>query len=371
MRFLVSPCAYKGTLSPWQLAVAIADGIRDAAPDSSIVIAPIADGGDGTLDALHGAIGGEFKYLEVRGPVDNPVRAKWLNLGDSAVVELANASGLALLPGNKLCALEAHTFGLGQVILNALETNPKNLFICVGGSASTDGGAGALMALGAKFYDIDGSLIGMGGGQLCDVRTCDLSQLDKFFKTIGISSIKVAVDVINPLLGDNGAAAVFGPQKGAGILEVARLDHCLAHFAQVLENATGRNLVNAPGAGAAGGTAFGIATALGAELISGFLWLADVLNLEEKIAASDVVISAEGSLDSQSISGKAIGELAKLCAKYDKPLWAFPAVAEENMDWAASGIHKLVATSGNGVLADEKAVRLTVSKAMTKWSAVF
>lgn len=367
MRFLVSPCAYKGTLSAWQLSVAIATGIGAAAPDSVVDIAPIADGGDGTLDALHAAIGGQFKYLQVRGPVDNAVRAKWLTLDDSAVVELANASGLALLPEKKLSALAAHTFGLGEVILDALETKPNKLFICVGGSASTDGGAGTLMALGAKFFDIDGHLIGLGGGQLCEVRTCDLSAVNDLFKCSGVASIKVAVDVVNPLLGENGAAAIFGPQKGAGLLDVARLDHCLAHFAAVLENSTNRHCRNAAGAGAAGGTAFGIAAALGAELISGFAWLSDLLNLEQKIATSDLVISAEGSLDSQSVSGKAIGELAKLCAKYEKPLWVFPAVAEQNIDWAACGIDKLVATSVNGIAADERAVQQAVFEALSEF----
>jgi glycerate 2-kinase len=365
LRFLVSPCAYKGTLSAWQLSQAMADGIRDAKPDAEIIIAPIADGGDGTLDALYGAIGGEFKFVDVHGPVNNPVRAKWLQLGKSAVVELANASGLAILPGGELSALSAHTFGLGEVILNALTTAPEDLFICVGGSASTDGGAGAIAAMGGKFYDVDGNPVALGGGQLCDVRSCDLSQINELLEKSKLSSIKVAVDVINPLLGTNGAAAIFGPQKGASLDDVARLDHCLAHFAQVLESTTGRDCKNIPGAGAAGGTAFGIAAALGAEMISGFSWLAAVLNLEEKIAASDIVFTAEGSLDSQSMSGKAIGELSKLCTTYKKPLWAFPAVAEEHLNWIEHGVQKLSPTSRAGKLADIQAVRSAVCDALT------
>ncbi|HEY9676569.1 MAG TPA: glycerate kinase [Drouetiella sp.] len=377
LKVLVSPCAYKGTLSAWELCVAIAEGIRDALPDAEIIPAPIADGGDGTLDALYGAIYGRlgetaqnlesrkpgedgFAFVDVRGPIDNPVHAKWLRLGDSAVVELASASGLALMPGQQLSALDAHTFGLGQVILDALSSNPKNLYICVGGSASTDGGAGMLAALGAKFLDKDGNAVGLGGGRLCAVESCDLSALETLLQQSKLDSIKVAVDVVNPLNGDNGAAAIFGPQKGASAEDVRTLDGCLSHYAGVLEQATQRNCRHLPGSGAAGGTAFGAATAMRAELISGFSWLAFIMNLEAKVQDCDLVITAEGSLDSQSISGKAIGELSKLCAKHNKPLWAVPAVAQMDLDWQALGVHRVEPTAVNGKPANALSVRNTV-----------
>jgi glycerate kinase len=358
LRFLVSPCAYKGTLSALQLCEAIGRGVREAQPEAQISMAPIADGGDGTLDALHTAVGGEFRFVETIDAIGRPVRAKWLSIENTAVVELACASGLAmLLSDNLLNALKAHTYGLGEVTRNALLSRPKYLFVCVGGSASTDGGSGMLTAMGARFFNESGSLVELGGEDLISVRHCDLTEVERLVKESGVSSIKVAVDVDNPLLGDHGAAAVYGPQKGAGSESVKLLDAGLAQYAQVLENAVGRTCKDSPGAGAAGGTAFGVSVAIDAEMISGFLWLSSVMNLEEKIRNCDVVITAEGCLDDQSVSGKAIGELAKLCLRYKKQLWAVPAIAAPDIDWHAYGIDKILSSSAHGKLADVTSVQ--------------
>lgn len=358
MRFLVSPCAYKGTLSALQLCESIALGVRDAEPDCELSMAPIADGGDGTLDALYTALGGEFRYVQTVDAIGRNVRAKWLLVDQTAVVELACASGLAMLLGdNLLNALAAHTYGLGEVTREALLSRPKYLFICVGGSASTDGGSGMLMALGAKFLDDNNESIGLGGEALIRVRSCELSELQKLVRESGVVSIKIAVDVDNPLLGEHGAAAVYGPQKGAKADAVKILNDGLTQYASVLEAAVGRNCKDLPGAGAAGGTAFGASAAIDAEMISGFSWLSSVMSLEEKIRSCDVVITAEGSLDEQSVCGKAIGELAKLCARYGKQLWAVPAIAATNVDWHAHGIHKILAASSHGKLADTASVQ--------------
>jgi glycerate 2-kinase len=358
LRFLVSPCAYKGTLSALQLSVAIELGIREAVPDAQISLAPIADGGDGTLDALHTAAGGEFRYVETVDAIGRPVRARWLSIEQTAVVELACASGLAMLLGhNLLNALKAHTYGLGEVTRSALSTRPEYLFVCVGGSASTDGGSGMLTAMGARFLNAAGEPIELGGEDLLNVRTCDLTDLLRLVRESGVSSIKVAVDVDNPLLGEHGAAAVYGPQKGANDEDVKLLDAGLAQYARVLENAVGRSCKDSPGAGAAGGTAFGISAAIDAEMISGFSWLSSVINLEEKVRNCDVVITAEGCLDEQSVCGKAVGELAKLCHRFGKQLWAVPAVAAPDIDWHAYGIHKLLPTSAHGQLADATSVQ--------------
>ncbi len=305
-------------------------------------MAPIADGGDGTLDAIYAGVGGVFHDVEVRDAIGRPAVAKWLSLGDVAVVELANASGLApLIIEKKMDALNANTYGLGEVIRAALVSKPKQLFICVGGSASTDGGAGLLMALGAKFLDAHGNSIGLGGKGLIDTHSCDLTDLKSLVKESGLESIKVAVDVTNPLLGENGAAAVYGPQKGADAAAVAALNEGLKQFAKVLESHVERNCKDLSGAGAAGGTAFGISAAMGAEMISGFAWVSSVVDLEKKIEECDVVITAEGYLDHQSVQGKAIGELAQLCFKYDKQLWAVPAWADWDVDWNALGVHQI------------------------------
>lgn len=305
-------------------------------------MAPIADGGDGTLDAIYAGVGGVVHSIEVRDAIGRPVVAKWLSLDDVAVVELASSSGLApLIVEKKMDALNANTYGLGEVIRAALAFKPKQLFICVGGSASTDGGSGLLMALGAKFMDFHGNSIKLGGRGLIDTHSCDLTDLKLLIEESGVESIKVAVDVTNPLLGENGAAAVYGPQKGADEAAVKALNEGLEQFAKILEFSVERDCKDLSGAGAAGGTAFGISAAMGAEMISGFDWVASVVNLEKKVEECDVVVTAEGYLDHQSIQGKAIGGLAHLSAKYQKALWAVPAWADWSLNWEKLGVHKI------------------------------
>jgi glycerate kinase len=328
-KILVAPSAYKGTLDADQLAQAIASGVRSVQPETLIVCAPIADGGDGTLAAIHAGAGGTFETVEVMGALGDPHAARWLKLDELAIVELASASGIAAISPERLRALDAHTIGTGQVIMHCLERGMKDVVICVGGSASTDGGAGLLSALGARFLDRYGNPLVAGGGALLQVASCDLHMLNRWSDV----RFRVATDVTSPLLGASGAAEVFAPQKGASQAQVMWLDAALAKFADVLEKASGRIERSTPGSGAAGGTAFGLACALGAEIMPGFAWLSRLLRLEEKIAASDLVITAEGRLDHQSIEGKATGELAKLCLAHGKPLWVVPAIVEPNLDW--------------------------------------
>ena len=259
--------------------------------------------------------------------------ASWLELGDSAVIELACASGLGLLRG-ELRALDAHTIGTGQVLQHCLASGFEKIMVCVGGSASTDGGAGLLTALGAKFLDDAGEELQSGGGALSRIRSCDLSALNQWRHV----AISVITDVTVPLLGENGAAHIFGPRKGASAQQVLELDSALQQFADVLEKATLRSVRERSGAGAAGGTAFGLACALNAEIVPGFEWIAKLLDLEAKIQASDLIVTAEGALDTQSIVGKATGELAKMCQAYGRPLWAVPAVSREDVNWSEYGL---------------------------------
>jgi glycerate kinase len=216
--------------------------------------------------------------------------------------------------------------------------------VCVGGSASTDGGAGLLTALGAKFLDSEGKTLVPGGGALLAIDGCDVGPLDSWSDI----SVSIAVDVENPLLGPKGAAAIFGPQKGADTAQVELLDRALTRFADVLEGATGRAVRAMPGTGAAGGTAFGLACGLGARIISGFDWIAALIELERKIAEADCVITAEGRLDSQSLFGKGIGGLARMCRAANKPLLAVPALVEEGIDWPGQGIAKVLAAALDG-----------------------
>lgn len=370
MHFVVAPSAYKGTFSATEIAAAISAGISAAISNATITCIPIADGGDGTIEAIHAVAGGVKHNIVVRGPLDVPVTAEWLELTDMAVVELASASGIAHLHaacmdgekciGLHLDALTSHTFGTGQVLLQCLQSGITNIVVCVGGSASTDGGAGLLAALGARFLDDAGAELSLGGGSLERIASCDLEPLQKWQK----AKISVATDVTNPLLGISGAAYIYGPQKGATNEQVAQLDRALKIFADVLELATGRDIRNIPGAGAAGGTAFGLACALGATIIPGFAWISELSHLEERIRNADAVITAEGCLDEQSAMGKATGELAKLCRLYGKPLYAVPAIAQLRVDWQQYGL-QVATVSVAGERASLEAVAATARSLFT------
>ena len=330
---LIAPSAYKGTLTAVEVADAIADGVSRASDQTIIIKAPIADGGDGTLDAIEIGVGAIRHAIKVPGADGEIADASWLELGDSAIIELACASGLGLLHG-ELRALDTHTIGIGQVLKHCLESGFEKIMVCVGGSASTDGGAGLLTALGARFFDHAGVELQAGGGALSRIKSCDLSALQKWHHV----AISVITDVTVPLLGNNGAAHIFAPQKGASAQQVLELDCALQQFADVLEKATSVSMRDLPGAGAAGGTAFGLACALNAEIVPGFEWIAKMVQLEAKIEACDLVVTAEGALDTQSIVGKATGELAKMCRAYGRPLWAVPAVSRDDVNWSQYGL---------------------------------
>ncbi len=328
MKILIAPCAYKGTIAASTLATAIEVGINGQTPGlNQIELAPVADGGDDTLACLQLAAGGELVYQTVSGPTSKPLKAAYLLLKDTACIELAQASGIAHLQTDELAPLTAHTYGTGELIAHAIESGARKIVITLGGSASTDGGTAILVALGAKFLNSQGQSTIFGGGSLTDIEYIDLAVLKE--KTAAVSFV-IATDVVSPLLGASGAAAVFAPQKGATPQQVLLLEQGLAHFADMLDAATAANkrfsLRDAPGAGAAGGAGFGLATALSASFVSGFHWLAERINLTEKLNWCDMVVVAEGCLDNQSLSGKAVGELLQLAKAAGKAVVALPAV---------------------------------------------
>jgi len=329
VRLLVSPCSYKGTLSACELAAAIADVAQGLGHET--LLAPFADGGDDTLACLHSALGGEFVYLDVTGPTGRPVNARYLRLNKTAVVELASASGIAHLAIGELDALNAQTTGFGQVIARAIGDGAKNIYLTVGGSASTDGGAGALVALGARLLDDHGVDIAAGGIGLSSLSTIDLSCLRQ--TTAGCSFVVVS-DVNSPLLGPNGAAYIFAPQKGADAAQVKLLDQALAHYASTFKQTIACDKSQLPGAGSAGGTGYGLAMALDAPVVSGFDWLSQMLNLEQKLEQCDAIVVAEGRIDSQSFdSGKAVGRLVSRAQALHKKVYALPAItSDENFD---------------------------------------
>jgi glycerate kinase len=351
IKALIAPCAFKGTFSP----AAIAKALSAAAVKSGKVepvLAPLADGGDGTVEALNFALGGAINYVRVSGPLGDEVVARWLSLPPLAVVELASASGIGLLGERPLEPLSAHTYGLGQVISNCLVEQPSHMVVAVGGSASTDGGSGALLALGARFYDKGAGEIALGGQALRELVSCDLANL----QTSGSTRISIATDVANPLLGASGAAFIFAPQKGANAEQCHILDRALANYADKLESATGRLRRDRPGAGAAGGAAFGLSCAFDAEIVPGFQLIANLLKLPEKIAACDLVLSGEGRVDRQTLMGKGVGELARLCRAYSKPLWLIAGQVAPELDCAQFGVERVLPVSTDGSLATLDAI---------------
>lgn len=314
-RVLVAPQEFKGSLTAIEAARAIALGVRDALPDADVVEAPMSDGGPGLVDAMLAAIGGERVEAKVRDPLMRSVRAAWAVLRDgTAVIEMAAASGLVLLSAAERDPLAATTFGTGELIRAALDLGCKEIIVGVGGSATVDGGAGAMQALGARLLDARGDAVAPGGAALAQLDRIDMSGVDP---RLAVTRVRVASDVTNTLCGPAGAAAMFGPQKGASPRDVETLEAALRHFAEIVARDCGIDLLSLRGGGAAGGLAAGLA-ALGATIEPGFALVAEATGLEAKVAAADVVITGEGRLDAQTQYGKTASGVAALARKHGK-----------------------------------------------------
>ncbi|GAQ63857.1 glycerate 2-kinase [Streptomyces scabiei] len=302
-RVLIAADKFKGTLTAVQVAERVTAGLRRVLPGLAVEALPVADGGDGTVAAAVAA-GFEQREVRVTGPLGEPVTAAYALRGDTAVVEMAEASGLQRLPAGTFAPLTATTYGSGELLRAALDAGARTIVFGVGGSATTDGGAGMLAALGARFLDASGEPVGPGGGGLRDLATADLSGLDDRLTAV---DLVLASDVDNPLTGPKGAPAVYGPQKGASPEDVAALDANLAHYAAVLERTLGGRAAAhalAPGAGAAGGIGYG-ALVLGARFRPGIEVMLDVLGFAAALDKATLVITGEGSLDEQTLHGKA------------------------------------------------------------------
>ena len=305
MRILIAPDKFKGSLTAAEAAAAIAEGALRVYPDAVATQFPIADGGEGTLEAAVAA-GYEERLNAVVGPILAPVGAAWAlrrtdNGRVTAVIETAQASGLASMEPTPENALRAHSYGCGQLIAAALDAGATEIVLGLGGSAMTDGGSGALRALGLSPLDSAGNVVPLGGGSLADIVSLDTTGLDP---RLAATSFRIAVDVRNPLYGTSGAAHVFSPQKGADADAVELLDAGLRNWASILRAATGRD-VNVEGAGAAGGFPASLLAFTGATLEGGFALVAGLTGLAEQLAGADLVITGEGSMDSQSLTGKA------------------------------------------------------------------
>ncbi len=315
MKIVVAPGSLKGSVSSPDAAAAIARGIRRADPQAEIIQTPLADGGEGTTDALLAAAGGQRVSVSVRGPVGQPVQAEYGLLapgGSTAIVEMASAAGLGLVPREKRDPRRTSTYGVGELIRAAAQSGASRLLVGLGGSGTNDGGAGAMQALGVRFWDTRGALLppGIGAGQLTRIARIDMSA---FAFPLGGMSVVIASDVTNPLLGPDGASAIYGPQKGATPEMVAAMDDALSHYAALLTRDLGRDVAARPGAGAAGGLGAALMAFLGADMRSGIDLVLDAAEFDRKARGADWVFTGEGRIDAQTLQGKTIAGVLARC----------------------------------------------------------
>ena len=318
-KILISPQEFKESLTGLEVANAIQEGINKVDSKIKTSLVPVADGGDGTLQTMVDVTGGEIITETVRDPLGRNIDSVWGKLGDdsSAVIEMAKASGLALLNENEKSATLTSTYGTGQLFKFALDQGIKNFIIGIGGSATNDGGAGFVSALGAKLYDENGKEVESNGISLSSIRDIDMSNFDKRVKN---TSVRVACDVTNPLCGNEGASAIFGPQKGANPEEVNLLDKNLLHWASLIKDQLGKDILNVPGAGAAGGLGAGLMAFTDAELSIGANIVLDSLNYDEHLRDVDLVIVGEGSTDKSTQFNKSPVAVAMRAKKLGIPV---------------------------------------------------
>ena len=309
LKVVVAPDSYKESLSAPDVAAAMAAGIRQAAPDAQVVCVPMADGGEGSLDAVLSATAGERRHATVRDANGRPCVAAWGWLEhDTAFIEMAEAAGLERIPVDQRKPLEASTYGVGELVLEALDAGARRVVLGLGGSATTDGGAGLFQALGARLYDAEGGELPPGGSALHRLAGIDVRGLDDRLTEV---RFEIAVDVDNPLCGERGAAAIFGPQKGATPEDVACLDKALAHFADICREKSGRNEALTPGTGAAGGLGFVIKSFFQAEFRPGVELVANLVGLDDAMQGAQLVFTGEGRMDRQTLLGKTPAGVAR------------------------------------------------------------
>ncbi|MDR1604876.1 MAG: glycerate kinase [Gracilibacteraceae bacterium] len=320
MKVLVAADSFKGSLPSRAVGEAVAEGVRRALPAAETRVLPLADGGEGTVDALVEGLGGERRTVRVTGPLGAQADAGYGVLPDgTAVIEMAAASGLPLVPPRLRDPRRATTRGTGELMLAALAGGARRLLIGIGGSATNDGGAGMAQALGARLLDAAGNELPPGGAALRRLARIDVSRLDPRLRE---TEVVVMSDVTNPLCGPLGASYVYGPQKGATAEDAAELDACLAHYAGIIRLQLGRDIAATPGAGAAGGLGAGLLVFAAAELRGGADAVLDALSFDALLAACDVVVTGEGRIDAQSAFGKLPGNVAVRARSQGKPALA-------------------------------------------------
>lgn len=345
MKIIVAPDSFKGSLSAVEAANAIDKGIKKAFPAAETVLLPVADGGEGTLETLVAATNGEIRKVTVTGPLGNKVEAGYGVLGDgkTCVIEMASASGLTLLSAKQLSPLEATTYGTGQLIKQALDDGFTSFVIGLGGSATNDGGAGMLQALGLAILDADGKDIGYGGASLDRIASIDAASFDSRIKDC---HFLIASDVENPLIGPNGASHIFGPQKGATPDIIAQLDKNLTHWADQVAKVTEIKLHDMPGAGAAGGIGGAFQAFFPCELERGIDVVLEYSNIDQFLTGTDLVITGEGRVDGQTASGKTPLGVAQTAKKQGVPTVILAGSVSEDAavlhDFGVVSIHSII-----------------------------
>ncbi len=321
-KVLIAPNSMKGSMSAFEFADVVEEAFLKVSDQFSIRKVPVADGGDFTGEVLQAALKAQTVYVKVKDPLGREVSSKIAVAGKTAIIEMADASGIKLMKQDELNPMETSSFGTGQLIAAAIEQGCTELFLGVGGSATVDGGSGMMQALGFNFYDKQGRPLEGNGknlGKIASVKTTKLP---------GNFSIKIISDVDNPLLGDNGAAAVFGPQKGADPQQVRLLEQGLGSWCRLLEKESGKKLADVSGAGAAGGLAVPLMAWCNAETVPGAAYVLSVINFEEQVQWADVVITGEGKIDSQTLNNKAPKAVADVASKAGKPVIAVGGIIE-------------------------------------------
>ncbi|MEL7530158.1 MAG: glycerate kinase [Bacteroidota bacterium] len=340
MNILIAPDKFKGSLSAQAVGEAIARGVERSAKQSQTHIQILADGGEGSLEIIAQIISAETIHCQVQDPLGRVVRAKYLLAGEAAYIEMAEASGLVLLKESERSALKTSTFGTGQLVRDALERGAKHLYLFLGGSATNDAGMGIAQALGFGFYNQEGQSIVSIGARLAQIDSIIASQ-DFDWHELRFYCL---CDVQNPLLGPKGATYVYGPQKGADQAALVQLETGMQQVEKLLSEHAQKEIGQIPGGGAAGGIAAGLHALVGAKIQSGIDTILQLAGMEEQVKQADLVISGEGKLDSQTLSGKVINGLSQLCQKHQKPLWLF--VGQHDLDkqaLAANSIEKVFA----------------------------
>lgn len=319
MKIVIAPDSFKDSLSAQAVADAIASGLAEVWPHAELIKCPMADGGEGTIEALLAACNGELMSASVSGPLGAPVDAQWGWLAESktAIIEMAMASGLQLLTLAQRDACVTSTEGTGQLISAALDAGARRVILAIGGSATNDGGSGMLSALGARFLNADDQTLAPGGLALADLARIDLSGFDPRLSDV---CVEIAADVDNPLCGPNGASSVFGPQKGASPEQVMALDAALGRFADHTAQVLGQDLRDSPGSGAAGGMGFAAKAYLKASFRAGVEVVADLTGLEQALIGADLVITGEGRFDAQTLRGKTPLGVARVAQRRQVPV---------------------------------------------------